>query len=115
MRHTHARDEHSPKHLDSGLGRRKAAGREEPRDPRALESLVVVSGVGECDRVPIGKASGAHTQITVPKKEEPTQHNTEHASAHTHVLVTRAPTGVSLTHSGAPVSRSAAHRHDSAP
>ena len=29
------------------LGRRKAAGREEPRDPRALESLVVVSGVGE--------------------------------------------------------------------
>ena len=41
------------------LGRRKAAGREEPRDPRALESLVVVSGVGERDRVPLGKASGA--------------------------------------------------------
>ena len=66
VRHTHAREEHSPKHLDSGqslrglcLGRRKAAGREEPRDPRALESLVVVSGVGECDRVPLGKASGA--------------------------------------------------------
>ena len=27
--------------------------------PRALESLVVVSGVGERDRVPLGKASGA--------------------------------------------------------
>ena len=37
------------------LGRREAAGREEPRDPRAP----VVSGVGECDRVPLGKASGA--------------------------------------------------------
>ena len=33
----------------------KAAGREEPRGPRALESPVLVSVVGECDRVPLRK------------------------------------------------------------
>ena len=39
----------------------EAAGREEPRDPRSPETLEVASGTGECDRVPLGKASGARS------------------------------------------------------
>ena len=38
---------------------KEAAGREEPRDPRSPETLVVTSGTGEWDRVPLVKASGA--------------------------------------------------------
>ena len=75
----------------------EAAGREEPRDPRSPETLVVTLGTGECDRVPLGKASGAwsaghrrdRTQFPVPKNvcvhshprtQEPALRNTRHAA-----------------------------------
>ena len=75
----------------------EAAGREEPRDPRSPETLVVTLGTGECDRVPLGKASGAwsaghrrdRTQFPVPKNVRVHSHprtqelalrNTRHAA-----------------------------------
>ena len=46
----------------------EAAGRVEPRDPRSPETLVVTSGTGECDRVPLGKASGAWSAVPFRKR-----------------------------------------------
>ena len=67
MRHTHAREGTVSSFRILGKvsegcawnNNNEAAGREEPRDPRSPETLVVTSGTGECDRVPLGKASGA--------------------------------------------------------
>ena len=52
---THGKDKSREDVLGTTLVKRRG----EPRDSRALGPLVVVLGVGECDRVPLGKASGA--------------------------------------------------------
>ena len=66
VRHTHAREGTVSSFQILGKvsegcawNNNNEAGREEPRDPRSPETLVVTSGTGECDRVPLGKASGA--------------------------------------------------------
>ena len=75
----------------------KRRGERSRRDPRALESLVVGFGRGRARSRPLregvwrvvrGAVTRPHSDPR-PEKGEPTQHNTEHASAHTHVLVTR--------------------------
>ena len=112
VRHTHAREGTVSSFRILGKvseacawnNNKESAGREEPRDPGSPETLVVPSGTGECDRVPLEKASGAperqavtrpHSETRSEKGVQPQTHSHTRActaqhearGGHTRVLV----------------------------